>query len=727
MLSLSQVIYTMVFIEVVALIAIVISSIRGQTMQTNLSLSEGPPFSPHCPDHQQCDTTAEPGPALRQAGDCHCDRLCHAYDDCCHGAAETTITDDIATIIALSSCDLVGHGFYHVVNSCPSSHPKDHLRESCEQQLPEDVLNRVPVSDLLNGITFKNMFCALCHGYGPAVTRHWMLEMECLMASPQGSQGLATSQTDLTPEAVTIGQNVPNNNFSHLVDSSAFCKETISPFTERPTPRPCLPYRVDTCRAGWTDNQVQERCLQWPQAVVFVDGQPYRNVHCALCNDVMVEQVECNSTFDFPPLIIGQPPPLINVVPVSILLDFNAGTMQVGDHSRAAKDCDQEAIYDMTSHTCRPLICPPGRQLKAGHCTPVTADIHSPPGEDSCPLVMLNDDYYTVLDNGSLLINNTGHIFESSGYNRINNSVYLCENDFILLRYFLDNYEMEYVQGILSMVGLVLSICALVLLIVVYSCLKPLRTGPGLCLLCLAGSLAMAQLLFLLGMFTTTVHTLCVVIAILTHFFFLVSFFWTNVMSFDVFLTFRKQFTLTSGSRRKFRIYVAYCLLGPCLLVLLAVVAEYSHSASLPPPLYGRSFCWIGHRQALLYYFSLPIAVLLVSNVFFFLTSVYHIWRSSASGKVGNHRHGKRKRLVLYAKLSTIMGLTWLFGYIAAWTGLTVLWYFFIIFNTSQGVFICIAFLCNRKVARLLRQRFGWTQEDQTSATGSTQRTAVES
>ncbi|KAJ8319280.1 hypothetical protein KUTeg_004371 [Tegillarca granosa] len=51
------------------------------------------------------------------------------------------------------------------------------------------------------------------------------------------------------------------------------------------------------------------------------------------------------------------------------------------------------------------------------------------------------------------------------------------------------------------------------------------------------------------------------------------------------------------------------------------------------------------------------------------------------------------------------MGLTWICGFVATFSNVMVLWYIFIIFNSLQGVFIFIAFVCNKKVYYLIRGR----------------------
>lgn len=47
-------------------------------------------------------------------------------------------------------------------------------------------------------------------------------------------------------------------------------------------------------------------------------------------------------------------------------------------------------------------------------------------------------------------------------------------------------------------------------------------------------------------------------------------------------------------------------------------------------------------------------------------------------------------------KLSVIMGLTWLIGVVASITNSDILWYPFVILNTLQGLFIFVAFGCNK-------------------------------
>ena len=62
---------------------------------------------------------------------------------------------------------------------------------------------------------------------------------------------------------------------------------------------------------------------------------------------------------------------------------------------------------------------------------------------------------------------------------------------------------------------------------------------------------------------------------------------------------------------------------------------------------------------------------------------------------------------VLNIQIATLMGFTWIFGYIAAFTGVVALWYIYIILNSLQGLFIFISFICNRRVGLLWSAKLG--------------------
>lgn len=69
-------------------------------------------------------------------------------------------------------------------------------------------------------------------------------------------------------------------------------------------------------------------------------------------------------------------------------------------------------------------------------------------------------------------------------------------------------------------------------------------------------------------------------------------------------------------------------------------------------------------------------------------------------------RHGDQTRFILYVKLAVVFGLTWVFGFAAAITGIQFLWYPFIVFCGLQGAFIFLSFTFKRNVATMVRTLF---------------------
>ena len=53
---------------------------------------------------------------------------------------------------------------------------------------------------------------------------------------------------------------------------------------------------------------------------------------------------------------------------------------------------------------------------------------------------------------------------------------------------------------------------------------------------------------------------------------------------------------------------------------------------------------------------------------------------------------------IFFHRLAVIMGLTWITGLAAGFVDLEPVWYVFVGLNTLQGLFIFVAFTCNKKV-----------------------------
>ena len=674
-----------------------------------------------CENHHRCEQGASYN-ATVQAGDCFCDGLCSLYRDCCQGAESLDGGHyHVAKLVQASSCEAMNKKTVHVVNSCPEHYYDEHVLKACENYFTgDDLLLDTPVSELQIGIVFKNIFCAICHGYGIGDVRFWILKLKCDFLPfedyPYVYQ-VNDSDEDSEPEIISMlvsdyaDMNSTNNTVENMIGMAQRYTRISYPPDDVPSPRYCFP-SYGSCPITWKDSFSWEMCTSGPQSLVysFHTGMAYRNLYCAECNGVEINAVYCDPWSDLLPdgELMGLPGGRASkFVSISVLLDFNSQALTIRDRLvKSTRDCGNGAIYDLISGKCRILSCRIGLVLREDKCVLKSADLNMTlPKENQCPLVDISETDYYIFPNGSLVLNQTDRIYDKWSYIGTNDTVLLCVTDFIVNTLsFYGAYDLDVVQSMVSFIGQILSILALIILILIYSCFPLLRTLPGHCLLCLASSLALAQTAFVAGMSVNHFDILCKSLAIFIHFAFLVAFCWMNVMAFDIWNTFRCKFSVATTSRKKLIFYTGYCLSIPAIIVIFAVIND-NFETKLSKPRYGTNFCWIGQKCALFYYFALPVFIILMCNFAFFAMSIYHIMSSSGGETVTKRRHGKGKRLILYAKLSTIMGLTWVFGYVGAVTGSSVMWYLFVICNSLQGLFICISFLCNSKIRKLLNAR----------------------
>ncbi len=495
----------------------------------------------------------------------------------------------------------------------------------------------------------------------------------------------------------------------------------------------------------------------------------YKNPHCAKCNHVRPNETHCYFPFRMDSRFRAALAGRRNGYSFSMLIDFDFG----GSGARAGGGrkeivCGPREIFDHFHDRCHAVICGAMFVNEGGICVPKselqvngsTAGIRL---NSSCQrLVIMENLDFTTLDNGSLILNSTGEMLHPEAYEPIEDgkNVSICVPD----SYF--KYA-SIGQRYMSDVCLVISVVCLAFHIIIHVILPKLRNLPGKNLLSLSCALFMAQLLFLtgIGLRETVGYRICATLGVLTHWFYLAAFFWMNVMGFDICRTFTGSLTRHRGmqgrgQRSTFVFYSLYAWGFPTLIVSLGLVLDFTHLLEDYAPEYGTRVCWISNKTGLGFFFILPVAVLLFENLILFSLTVFSIlkqrraarfavdkkqsYRKSSENKSlterlqpppgptapmrqsSNTANNKQKiRFILYIKLGLIMGMGWIFGFIAALAKVPALWYPFIFFNALQGAFIFVAFCCKRKIYFMLYQ---WaTNRPHPSDSSSSSRTTASS
>ncbi|KAH3755332.1 hypothetical protein DPMN_190023 [Dreissena polymorpha] len=105
---------------------------------------------------------------------------------------------------------------------------------------------------------------------------------------------------------------------------------------------------------------------------------------------------------------------------------------------------------------------------------------------------------------------------------------------------------------------------------------------------------------------------------------------------------------------------------------------------------YGGRPCYLTNPRSILFFVAIPLSVVMVVNLVMYISVIVKIMRLP---EIGEGKSRERNNLKIFVKLSTITGLTWIFGIVYVLTDVGLFGFLFILFNASQGVFIMFSFV----------------------------------
>ncbi|XP_077293111.1 G-protein coupled receptor Mth2-like [Arctopsyche grandis] len=274
-------------------------------------------------------------------------------------------------------------------------------------------------------------------------------------------------------------------------------------------------------------------------------------------------------------------------------------------------------------------------------------------------------------------------------------------------------------------IGMMISIPFLIVTFLVYAIIPELRNLHGKSLLGYVSGLISGYIFLsvvqIQGRYLQSMTGLCISIAFIIYLSFMVSFFWLNVMCFDMWWTFRNMRALSGGrrasERRRFLIYSWYAWGTPLILTSMCALMQFH--PDIPEhhvrPQIGRSNCWFHDRPAQMVYYFIPIMIIIISNLVMFAMTTFKIIsikRETAMLRTGDSaRHQQfdknKQRFNLYLKLFLIMGLNWVAEWVSFFAdGDSYLWMFTDFCNSIQGIFIFILFVWKKKTKNLVIARY---------------------
>ena len=263
--------------------------------------------------------------------------------------------------------------------------------------------------------------------------------------------------------------------------------------------------------------------------------------------------------------------------------------------------------------------------------------------------------------------------------------------------------------SVLTIVCIAFSIASLVLTLCVYSILTKLRSVPGLNNMALCVSLIISQALTLLNSATTiSTPEICVAIGILLHFSLLSGFFWMFICTYHMAKTFVNLKVKSTSETNTKSIFIWYTVFVEGIsLAVIACVFVYGILVEHTPMVYGGTPCYVQGKTSILYFVAIPVGAVIKTNLTMFMLVIVKI---SSLPDMAESSTRERKNLVIFAKLSTVTGLTWIFGFLYQFSAVQLFAYLFILFNAGQGVFIMLAFVTNGRVYTMMKNR-EWSQK----------------
>ena len=261
--------------------------------------------------------------------------------------------------------------------------------------------------------------------------------------------------------------------------------------------------------------------------------------------------------------------------------------------------------------------------------------------------------------------------------------------------------------SVLSYIGCSLSVIGSFLVLLTYGLFKELRTLPGKILMNLATAILLTDLLTQVGAAISELHiTVVITVAICNDYFLLAQFVWMCIMSIEVVKKLRQARQLTTTSNHNTRYLVITYILVGWGLPLPVIVAFTILSTGKEGSCYN-----FPSREAIIILGVVIFLAILFNLIMFITATVYICLASREHKKVQDNGRTRFSRLNI--ALFSTSGLTWIFYAVRFienakfnWA-----WYLFIIFTTTQGLIICIAFLLSKKTFRLYLKLFSNLKE----------------
>lgn len=482
-------------------------------------------------------------------------------------------------------------------------------------------------------------------------------------------------------------------------------------------------YMVRKCDDSWPENTVRDMCENagdyqdafYRIPVTSPKGVTYVNGFCALCNHDLNGGTFWNAT-DTPektPRVTELPnwiddEPNVHLRPCS----FDTPIENCTDHSlpSVVRKCQMyfapvtlkgepeiEVYKNVYCAMCNGVDLSNLTCAEPRHLSNFSLPVRRAPGKGPNLAAILRP----IVTTRTCFAEHSGVCYIKSANYRLRNRIAVDTNDSTNSSHTVKELQSSYsVQSYLTIICVSLSLLCLLLKGMVFVASEDTRSFSTICTICLSATLFGSQLLFLLVNSFSVPPLACNISAVVLHYGFLSTFFWTSVLTFDIWRS-------LSDMASRVKSFVLYSLVAwgsPLVVVSVAYAVDLVAPESILAPRYGTFShnCWISSLLAQVVFFIAPMALLVCFDVGLYVKTVIHIKHTAKStARFESHTGKRRSYLLLFVKLALIMGLTWIVGFVGAFVNSVVVDVLAIVLVGLQGVFLFFGFKDYRRFRKL--------------------------
>ncbi|CAL8090472.1 unnamed protein product [Orchesella dallaii] len=223
--------------------------------------------------------------------------------------------------------------------------------------------------------------------------------------------------------------------------------------------------------------------------------------------------------------------------------------------------------------------------------------------------------------------------------------------------------------------------------------------------------LGTAHLLGILG--NTNKKGFCFFNSVAAQYFMIASFTWLLVVNIDLWWTFS---AIRPGGGNGLKRFILYSLGGwgfPLFVTGISLTLNSIYTCRIsrvPTPDYGEHICFVAPWAQGYYIYYILSILIAIAFLFAVLTLIgLYSFKKGTNNLRSNKRAEDKQTVLLFLKLSVVMGLSWIFEVIS-WAVTKedkenhIVWIIFDLYNALSAILIFIIFVCKRSTLNLLEQ-----------------------